>query len=125
MIVRPVDENGDMRPIEYSDQMATGAKAVAQVVRQRLALYFGEWWEDEDAGFRVPRFLSEGVRTENVQMLQKYISSYIAGTEGVEGIASSGISVSGRTMTYRCVINAGGDSATVEVNLDGVLSTQY
>ena len=125
MIVRPVDSIGDMMPIEYSDQMITGEKAVAQVVKQRLLLYFGEWWEDEEAGFRIPRFLSDGVRSENMQMIQKYISSYIAATEGVDAVSASSISLVGRVMTYRCVIRAKGESESVEVSLDGVLSTQY
>ena len=125
MLVRPVDANGDMMPIEYSEQLITGGKAVAQVVTQRLLLYFGEWWEDEEAGFRIPQFLADGVRSENLQMLQKYISSYVAGTEGVDSVTSSSIILIGRTMTYRCVIHAKGEGETVEVNLDGILSSEY
>ena len=86
MIVRPVDSDGDMMPVAYAEQMESGGKAVAQVVRQRLLLYFGEWWEDEQAGFRIPQFLYEGVRSNNIQMLLKYISSYVASTDGVDSV---------------------------------------
>lgn len=123
MIVRPVDENGDMMPIAYSEQMTTDSKAVAQVVRQRLLLYFGEWWEDETAGFRVPAFLADGARASNTQMLLKYISGYIANTEGVDSVSSSSVELDGRKMTYKCIVHTGTESEFVEVTLDGVLSS--
>ena len=125
MIGRPVDSDGDLMPVAYAEQMESGGKAVAQVVRQRLLLYFGEWWEDEQAGFRIPQFLYEGVRSNNIQMLLKYISSYVASTDGVDSVDSAVIEISGREMTYKCLIHTGLDSNVVEVMLDGLLSTEY
>jgi len=125
MIVRPVNENGDMMPISYLSEMLTGAKAVAQVVKQRLLFYFGEWWEDEELGFRIPQFLADGVRVENMQMLEKYISSYIAGTEGVGSVEDAQIEVEGRELVYSCVISVGEEVEEVEVTLDGILATEY
>lgn len=125
MIVRPTDQNGDMIPIAYASQMLTKAEAVAQVVKQRLLFYFGEWWEDESAGFRLPQFLADGIRRENWEMLAKYVSSYVAGTEGVAGVSGTSVTLDGRKMVYSCVIHVGEETETVEVELDGVLSTQY
>lgn len=125
MVVRPTDQNGDMMPIAYSSQMLGGAEAVAQVVRQRLMFYFGEWWEDESLGFRLPQFLSDGVRQENIEMLAKYISSYVAGTEGVTAVDGTSINMDGRRMFYSCVVHVGEETERVEVELDGVLSSQY
>ena len=125
MIVRPVDENGDMIPISRSSQMISGAKAVAQIAKQRLTLYFGEWWENESAGFRLPQFLTDGVRRENAEMLVKYISSYLAGTSGVTGVDGAALEFDGRKMIYGCVLHVGGESEELEVELDGVLSAQY
>ena len=125
MIVRPTDQNGDMIPIAYASQMLTKAEAVAQVVKQRLLFYFGEWWEDESAGFRLPQFLADGIRRENWEMLAKYVSSYVAGTEGVTGVSGTAITLDDRKMIYSCVIHVGEETETVEVELDGVLSTQY
>ena len=125
MIVRPTDQNGDMIPIAYASQMLTKAEAVAQVVKQRLLFYFGEWWEDESAGFRLPQFLTDGIRRENWEMLAKYVSSYVAGTEGVAGVSGTFVTLDGRKMVYSCVIHVGEETETVEVELNGVLSTQY
>ena len=125
MLVRPVGENGDMIPIAFSSQMIEGGNAVAQIVKQRLLLYFGEWWENESLGFRVPQFLVEGVRQENLQMLSKYISSYVADTEGVDSVVNSTVSLNGRRMSYSCVVRTGVETERVEVTLDGILSTQY
>ena len=125
MVVRPTDENGDMMPIAYSSQMISGAKAVAQVAKQRLMLYFGEWWEDGSAGFRLPQFLSDGVRSENAGMLVQYISSYLSATEGVTSVDGSAVSLDGRRMTFSCVLHIGEETEELEVELDGVLSAQY
>ena len=54
MIVRPVDENGDMMPVIKSSQMLSGAEAFAQIVEQRLHFYYGEWWENPTLGIRIP-----------------------------------------------------------------------
>ncbi len=125
MIVRPTDQNGDMVPIAYASQMISGAKAVAQVVKQRLSLYFGEWWEDESIGFRLPQFLADGVRQENIEMLVKYISSYVAATDGVTSVDGTSIVMDGRRMFYSCVVHVGEETEQLEVELDGVLSSQY
>ena len=121
MIVRPTDANGDMMPVAYSEQMLTENNAVAQVVVQRLTFYFGEWWEDETLGFRVPDFLADTVRVDNLQMLEKYITSYVLETEGVSGVDNAAISVEDRRMTYSCVVHTAEGSESVEVSLDGLL----
>ena len=125
MIARPVDSNGDMIPVSYASQMLEDSEAVAQIVRQRLQLYFGEWWEDEITGFRVPQFLTDGVRHENVEMLVKYISSYVAGTDGVTGVTNAEVVIADRKMIYSAVIHTGTETVTLEVELDGILSTEY
>ena len=125
MLTRPVGTNGDMIPIAYSNQMIEGGEAVAQIVKQRLLLYFGEWWENENIGFRIPQFLIEGVRQENLQMLSKYISSYVSDTEGVDSVVDSAVSLDGRKMTYSCVVRTGMEMERVDVTLDGILSAQY
>lgn len=125
MIARPTDQNGDMIPIAYASQLLSGAKAVAQVVKQRLLLYFGEWWEDESAGFRLPQFLADGVRQENIEMLVKYISSYVAATDGVTSVDGTSIVMDGRRMFYSCVVHVGEETEQLEVELDGILSSKY
>lgn len=125
MLVRPVDENGDMMPISYASQMLEGGDAVGQVARQRLELYYGEWWEDETAGFRIPQFLATGVRKENLELMEKYISSYVKRTEGVESISDTSVIYYNRELTYTGIIHTQGESSRVEVGLDGLLSSEY
>ena len=125
MIVRPIDENGDMMPIAYASQMLEGGEAVAQVARQRLELYYGEWWEDETAGFRIPEFLASGVRKENLELMEKYISSYVKRTEGVDNISDTSVTYLNREMTYSGVIHTEGEANRVEVGLSGLLSSEY
>lgn len=125
MIARPVDSDGDMMPVAYADQMLDKGAAVAQVVKQRLLFYLGEWWEDTEAGFRVPQFLTDGVRQENLQMLVKYISSYVADTEGVDSVDGASVELNKHTMKYKCFVHVGEATERLEVTLDGVLSTQY
>ena len=83
MRVRPEDSNGDMMPVSQNSDMIEGSKAVAQIVKDRILLYRGEWWEDETLGFQLPQFLADTVRKNDVGLLGKYITSYVASTFGV------------------------------------------
>lgn len=125
MVVRPIGKNGDMVPVSYGDQLLTGNDAIAQVVRQRLRLYVGEWWEDETLGFRIPEFLAENPTVENMGMLGSYIASYIVKTEGVTGVTNVSVSCLNRKLTFRCTVKTGEVSSEMEVDLDGVLSSEY
>ena len=53
MIHRPVDASGDILPVLSSGDLLRGAEAVAQLVRERLELYAGDWWENSDWGNEV------------------------------------------------------------------------
>ena len=122
MIVRPLDENGDMMPIHSTSQMIGGDKAVAQVIRLRMDLEYGEWWEDESIGFRVPGFLVDGVRKGDIDMLAKYIASYVSNTQEVRAVTNVAASFNGHEMIFSCAaVMENGSSATVEVDLSGIL----
>lgn len=122
MIVRPLDANGDMMPIRNLDQMVDGAVAVAQVIHLRIDLEYGEWWEDETIGFRVPEFLARGVRKGDINMLAKYIASYVSETTNVRAVTEVAASFVGHTATFRCrALTDSGEQTTVEVDLSGLL----
>lgn len=121
MRARPVDASGDMMPIASDDQMLTGGKAVAQIVEQRLRFYKGSWWEDPELGFSVPKMLAENPTRNNLNMLAKYITSYIAGTEGVLSVSNVITSFEHRSFFYSAYINTGTGREVVEVSLDGLL----
>ena len=121
MVVRPVDTDGDMMPIQNLDQLISGAPAVAQIVQDRLHLLYGEWWEDETLGFRVPKFLVENVRFGDTGMLEMYISDYIAGTEGVRIIKDISTDFTDHKFTYKCAVNTGDSTEELEVDMSGLL----
>ena len=64
MIHRPVDESGDILPVRSSADLLRGSRAAAQLVRERLALYTGGWWENPAWGSELPEMLAESRLTE-------------------------------------------------------------
>ncbi len=122
MKVRPEDGNGDMMPIQSLDQLIEDAPAVAQIMRSRVRLVHGEWWEDETLGFKAPQFLVDNVRQGNLGMLEQYISTYLAGTPGVARISDVELTFSNHKLRYSCIATTGtGGSEVVEVDLSGIL----
>lgn len=122
MRVRPLaGPQGDMVPVRSLNQMLEGPEAVAQIVAMRIGLNRGEWWENEDAGFHVPDFLAETARRSDLDMLAKYIASYIRVSEGVDGVDSATIEYEDHKAVFRCRILTTGGSRSVEVNLNGIL----
>lgn len=122
MTIRPIDENGDMMPVTSLDDLISETPAVAQVIRHRTNMHFGEWWEDETLGFKVPRFLLDGVRSGNVGMLSQYISKFISETPGVATVAAADVTYENHKMTYRTAVRTiYGDATALEVDLDGLL----
>lgn len=122
MKVRPlVGTDGDMVPVRSLRQMREGPEAVAQIIAMRIALNRGEWWEDEDIGFQIPDFLAETARQEDLNLLAKYISSFVSVSEGVTGISNISIEYENHRMVYKCTVTTEGGSQNVEVNLDGLL----
>ena len=50
MLLRPVDDSGDILPVLSSSVLVSGSLAVTQLVRDRLNLLSGEWWENPSWG---------------------------------------------------------------------------
>lgn len=121
MTIRPVDANGDMLPVQTIDQLASGSKAIAQAIRHRLNLHYGEWWEDETLGFRVPQFLIDTARTQDASMLARYISKYITDTPEVTGVVATDVGMKNRQLIFVCAALTEEGSELVEVNLDVLL----
>ena len=121
MIARPVDSDGDMMPVIRPTQMLTDAAAVARVVKSRIQFAYGQWWENEELGFRVPQFLKNGIRRHDVDMLTRYITSYVVQTDGVGAVTDAQLVLNGREATYSCNVIVGEDTESVEVSLDALL----
>ena len=122
MIVRPLDENGDIFPIYSIEQMIGGKEAVSQIINLRLHLLYGEWWEDRELGFRIPDLLIANARRGDVDILSKYIASYVSSTQGVAAVTGIVNTYINRKMTFLCTaLTNEGKSTTLEVNLNGIL----
>lgn len=122
MLIRPLDGNGDILPVSDINQLATGANAVAEVIDLRLNFFYGEWWEDPELGFRIPEFLVNNARGGDIELLSKYIASYISNSPEVKAVTDVQAAFNNHEMTFFCtVLTRDGKTDTVEVNINGGL----
>ena len=106
-------------PVREVEQMKSGKEAVGEVVELRLRFYYGGWWEDRTKGFRIPQFLSGNARKGDVDLLAKYIGSYVAQTEGVKSVTDIVANVENHRMIFACaVLTEDNQTAVVEVDVD-------
>ncbi len=109
MILRPVDEAGDILPVSSPADLLRGVRAEARLVEDRLNLYAGEWWENDEEGNEILEMLRESRLTEaDGETLAAYLTSYILETPGVEGV--SGVTFAAgedRRFRFRCGVLTG------------------
>ena len=118
MVIRPVDENGDILPVLSSSVLLSGAPAVARLVEDRLNLYAGDWWENPAWGNRIIEMLRERRLTEtDARTLANYLTEYIRKTDGVEYVQEIAYSVNGRQFSYACTVVTAYGSADVRYSL--------
>ena len=114
MILRPVDTSGDILPVPTASVLLSGPEAVALLVKDRLSLLSGEWWENPEAGFRLLQLLQSSRMTEeNASMLSSQITEYIRQTHGVLDVENVQFSVSGRQFAYACTVRTEEGSAEI------------
>ena len=118
MIHRPVDASGDILPVLSAADLLRGGQAVAQLVRERLELLAGDWWENPAWGNEVLEMLQESRLTEaDQQALASYLSSYILETPGVQKVEDVAFSAEGRRFSYRCTVLTEDSSAEINYEL--------
>ena len=114
MFLRPADTSGDILPVGSSSSMLSGPEAVAQLVRYRLSLLRGEWWENPEWGFFVLEALQASRLTEaETAAVSAQISAYIRETPGVLEVENVQFAVSGRQFSYACSVRTGEGSAQI------------
>ena len=105
MILRPADSSGDILPVLSTRDMLSGPETAAQLVKYRLALLAGEWWETPEAGFFILEQMQAGRITEaDDAALSSAVTAYIRETDGVQDVEKVTSSVSGRRFSYSCEI---------------------
>ncbi len=98
---RVIDEQGDYTLGQNT--MKQGKEAVAQAIRTRLHLLYGQWWENTEDG--LPLFEKIlGTYGENREMIDILISERIAETKDVKQIKSYESTFQNRVYTAICVI---------------------
>ena len=118
MILRPVDQNGDILPVLVSASLLKGAGAVARLVRDQLELFSGDWWENPAWGNAVIDMMKESRMTEtDSQALTSYITSYIRQTPGVLEVEDVKFSMDGSRSFCSCRIDTEDGSAEIDYSL--------
>lgn len=106
MIVRPTDSSGDILPVISSADLLRGVNAEAELTRDRLNLYAGDWWENRSRGNEIVKLLQETRLTEaDAQSVSSYIASYIRETPGVVEVRDQQCSITGRQFRFSCTID--------------------
>ena len=118
MIFRPVDADGDILPVLSSGDLLRGASAAGALVRDRLELTAGDWWENPAWGNAVIDMMKESRMTEtDSQALTSYITSYIRQTPGVLEVEDVKFSMDGSRSFCSCRIDTEDGSAEIDYSL--------
>ena len=102
---RPVDPSGDVLSVLHISDMIQNAGAIALLVKNRLSLLYGEWWENSGLGFPVLRSMEESRLSEtDIRSFSSMITEYLRQTEGVRDAEKVTVEISGKTFRYSCTV---------------------
>lgn len=119
MKIRPTDRNGDILPVIDSVSMRTGDAAVTELVKERLGLLCGDWWENPSWGNMALDMFRESRRTEaDLKAIASYIISYIQDTSGVQDVRDVQYSLSGKVFQLSCMIITNDGSVGINYELN-------
>ena len=111
---RPIDASADILPVLSVADLLTGIRAETQLIRDRLNLLTGDWWENPEWGNGVLELLRESRLTEtDRQILANYLSDYIRKTPGVVDVREVKCSFEGGKFRYECTVEAGAGTARI------------
>ena len=118
MILRPVDNNGDILPVLSSADLLRDVLAVARLVKDRLELLAGDWWENLSWGNGIINMLKESRLTEaDTQAMVSYLSSYIRETPGVLDVRDAVGSVNGKQFSFSCTVDTEYGEAEIDYSI--------
>ena len=105
MRIRGRDENGDILPVLGPADLVSGGEAVALLVKDRLTMYTGEWWENPEWGCDIPERIRNSRITEaDLAAVSSALSAYIRETAGVADVQDVRCEMSGRTIRWSCTV---------------------
>ena len=112
MQYRTLDEQGDYTLGQNS--MKQNKEAVAQAIKTRLGLLYGQWWENTEDG--LPLFEKIlGAYGDNKEMIDILISERSAQTKDVKEIKSYQSSFQNRVYTANCVVETVYGTVLIEI----------
>lgn len=118
MILRPTDAFGDILPVLSLSDMMTGKRAGAELTRNWLNLFTGEWWENLSWGNEILDMLRESRLTEaDQQVLATYLSSYIRKIPGVQDVKDVKISIENKQFHFTCEVETEEGSETIQFDV--------
>lgn len=105
MIYRQLDENWDYVFGKGVHAYLSGVEAVAQAIRSRLLLFYGEWWEALKDGLPLwERILGTSGHPDNLAAVDYLFKERISGTEGVISIIAYESSYENRFYKFRAAV---------------------
>lgn len=108
MFLRPVDPSGDILPVLKLSDLLSGGAAASRLLRDRLSLLSGDWWESPSLGNRCFDMIREGRLSESDrQALCTYLTGYIAQTTGISSVEEATCEASGRSLSVHVRAAAG------------------
>ena len=120
MKYRKLDENGDYVFGNNSHDYIEKDEAIAQAIKTKLYLFYGEWWEDISLG--LPMFQSILGQVSNSNLRQTVIllcAEQINLVEGVTSIDSISVDISARKLGLTIdVTTENGTTVNLEVELN-------
>ena len=103
---RKLDANGDLVRGKGKDDFITDGDAVVQILRQRLRMFKGEWWENQDAGMaKISDLLGRYGIGSDTRPVDSLIQDTILSTPYVTGIASMSSSYVNRKYSFSATVN--------------------
>ena len=113
-----MDDSGDVLPVLASSALLKGVRAEAQVVRDRLNMLSGDWWENPAWGNAALEMLKGSRLTEaDRRAMASYITSYIRDTPGVQDVREVQYSAEGRQFRFACTIETEDGTASIHYEL--------
>lgn len=120
MKYRKLDENGDYVFGNNSHDYIEKDEAIAQAIKTKLYLFYGEWWEDISLG--LPMFQSILGQVSNNNLRQTVIllcAEQINLVEGVTSVDSISVDISARKLGLTIdVTTENGTTVNLEVELN-------
>ena len=113
LIYRRLDENDDY-VMGVQGEMLTGLEAMAQALKTRLRVIYGEWWEGDDTALPyIPSIL--GKKNVSREALDLRVIARIMDTVGVLSVSNIKSSMTGRRYSFSCTVKTVYGETTAEV----------